>query len=135
MHDLYLSLGSNLGQRDALLRQAICLLEERVGMVERQSDFIQTEPWGFTSSNLFLNACVLVRTEHSPMECLRLTQQIEREMGRTVKSKGGRYHDRPIDIDLLMYDDLHIQTAELTLPHPHMHERDFVMIPLRQILP
>lgn len=135
MHDLYLSLGSNLGQRDALLRQAIRLLEERVGMVERQSDFIQTEPWGFTSSNLFLNACVLVRTEHSPMECLRLTQQIEREMGRTVKSKGGRYHDRPIDIDLLMYDDLHIQTAELTLPHPHMHERDFVMIPLRQILP
>lgn len=135
MHDLYLSLGSNLGQRDALLRQAIRLLEERVGMVERQSDFIQTEPWGFTSPNLFLNACVLVRTELSPLECLHLTQQIEHEMGRTVKSKGGRYHDRPIDIDLLMYDDLHIQTAELTLPHPHMHERDFVMIPLKQILP
>ena len=118
-----------------MLRRAIALIGERVGKVQRVSSFIETEPWGFQSEHPFLNAACLVLTTLSPLECLDATQQIERELGRRTKSSGGIYHDRPIDIDLLMYDDLQLSTPRLTLPHPHMHERDFVMIPLREILP
>lgn len=78
--------------------------------------------------------CVCVQTMLSPENLLASTKRIECELGRTSKSIDGVYHDRPIDIDILMYDDLHIATPELTLPHPHMHERDFVMIPLREIM-
>ncbi len=133
--ELYLSLGSNLGDREDMLRRAIALIEERVGTVQRVSSFIETEPWGFESEHPFLNAAVMVQTTLSPIECLDRTQQIERELGRKKKSKGGIYHDRPIDIDLLLYGDLKLSTPRLTIPHPHMYERDFVMIPLREILP
>lgn len=132
---LYLSLGSNLGDREDMLRRAITLIEERVGAVQRVSSFIETEPWGFESEHPFLNAAVMVLTTLSPIECLDRTQQIERELGRKKKSKNGIYHDRPIDIDLLLYGDLKLSTPRLTIPHPHMYERDFVMIPLREILP
>ncbi len=131
---LYLSLGSNLGDRADMLRRAIALIDERVGTVQRVSSFIETEPWGFRSKHPFLNAACLVLTTLSPEECLEATQQIERELGRKKKSRNGIYHDRPIDIDLLMYDDLRLSTPTLTLPHPHMYERDFVMIPLREIM-
>lgn len=133
MHTLYLGLGSNQGDRQALLQEAIAQIGERIGQVERVSDFIETEPWGFQSENQFLNACCKVATTLSPQDCLQQTQEIERAMGRTAKSRGGQYHDRLIDIDLLLYDDLHITTPTLTIPHPHMYKRDFVMIPLRQI--
>lgn len=133
VHRLYLSLGSNLGDRHALLRQALRLLEERVGPVERVSSFIETEPWGFQSEHRFLNACCLVQTTLTPHQCLAATQAIERQMGRTRKSHNGAYHDRPIDIDLLYYDDLTLRTPTLTLPHPHIHERDFVLRPLKEI--
>ena len=133
--ELYLSLGSNLGDRAENLHRAIALIGERVGEVQRVSSFIETEPWGFESKHPFLNAACLVLTKLSPEECLKATQQIERELGRKRKSKNGVYHDRPIDIDLLMYGDLTLSTPKLTLPHPRMKERDFVMIPLREILP
>lgn len=116
------------------MRSAIALLGERVGTVDRQSSFIETEPWGFQSANRFLNMCVRVLTCLSPEQVLAVTKQIERELGRTTKSVDGQYHDRPIDIDILMYDDLNIDLPDLKLPHPHMQERDFVMIPLREIL-
>lgn len=142
-HSLYLSLGSNLGDRHALLQQAIELLSERVGVLLRTSSFIETEPWGFVSPHPFLNACVLLETEKTPARCLMLTQGIERDMGRRQKSSGGIYHDRPIDIDILLYDDIHVDTTiytpqgyqRLTIPHPLMQERDFVMTPLREIAP
>ena len=132
---MYLSLGSNLGDRRHLLQRAVALIGERVGVVERTSSFIETEPWGFESDNQFLNACVLVSTKLPPHEVLRVTKQIERELGRTRKSVDGHYSDRPIDIDMLLYDDLHLADSDLILPHPHMTERDFVMIPLREIMP
>ena len=135
MHNLYVSLGSNLGDREQMIRQALALLDERVGVVDRDSSFIETEPWRFQSQHPFLNAAALVHTMLSPHLCLLETQQIERELGRTEKSVDGIYHDRTIDIDLLLYDDLHVDEKGLTLPHPHMHERDFVMIPLREIFP
>ncbi|MBR4130337.1 MAG: 2-amino-4-hydroxy-6-hydroxymethyldihydropteridine diphosphokinase [Bacteroidaceae bacterium] len=133
--ELYLSLGSNLGDREDMLNRAIALIGERVGEVQRVSSFIETEPWGFKSKHPFLNAACLVLTTLSPEQCLETTQQIERELGRKRKSRNGVYHDRPIDIDLLMYDDLELSTPKLTLPHPRMKEREFVMIPLREILP
>lgn len=134
MHVVYLSLGSNLGDRHATMRRAIDMLNAEAGTVDRQSSLLETEPWGFESANKFLNMCVRLLTTLTPEQLLLKTQDIEKRLGRTVKSVDGKYHDRPIDIDMLMYDDVNISTPTLTLPHPHMHERNFVMIPLREIL-
>lgn len=140
MHTVYLSLGTNLGDKEHNLVSAIKEIERRIGPVRAQSAFLTTEPWGFESENTFLNAAVRVKTELSPNALLRVTQQIERKMGRTQKSSVDPqqskviYHDRIIDIDILLYDDLHINTKKLTIPHPHMHERNFVLIPLKEIL-
>lgn len=133
-HIAYLSLGSNLGDRHATMQSAILLLDSQAGTVDRVSSAIETEPWGFKSANKFLNMCVRITTTLSPEQLLTTTKNIELQLGRTTKSVNGQYHDRPIDIDILTYDDLRINTPSLTLPHPHMHERDFVMIPLREIL-
>ena len=134
IHKVYFSLGSNLGDKAGNIREAINRIGELIGEVDRQSTLLITEPWGFESDNSFVNAAVRCITTLSPFEILHLTQDIERAMGRTVKSSDGQYHDRIIDIDILMYDDIHITTPELTLPHPLMNERDFVMIPLSEIL-
>lgn len=133
-HIAYLSLGSNLGDRHATMQSAILLLDSQAGSVDRVSSAIETEPWGFKSANKFLNMCVRITTTLSPEQLLATTKDIELQLGRTTKSVNGQYHDRPIDIDILTYDDIHINTPSLTLPHPHMHERNFVMIPLREIL-
>lgn len=132
MHQLYLSLGSNLGDRKHLLQEALRLIGKDIGTVVRVSSFIETRPWGYDSEHLFLNAACKVETTLSPTECLHVSQEIERRLGRKNKSRNG-YCDRPIDIDLLSYDDVRMNTPELTLPHPRMHERDFVMIPLKEI--
>ena len=133
MHKLYIGLGSNLGNKEEMLHRALELINKNIGSVLRVSSFMETEPWGFDSENTFLNAACLVETTLTPLQCLRETQKIERLLGRTKKSKNGIYHDRPIDLDLLLYDDLKINTPKLVLPHPLMQERDFVMIPLREI--
>ena len=98
MHQLYLSLGSNLGDREHMLQEALRLIGEDIGNVIRVSSFVETRPWGYESEHLFLNAACKVETTLSPMECLHVTQEIERRLGRTVKSHNG-YCDRPIDID------------------------------------
>jgi 2-amino-4-hydroxy-6-hydroxymethyldihydropteridine diphosphokinase len=139
-HTVYLSLGSNLGNRKQLLLDAIEKINKKVGNVVRQSSFYETKPWGFESENLFLNAAVKVTTKLSPTELLEVTQQIEREMGRKKKTtynfrqQTPNYSDRPIDIDILLYDDLHVDLPELKIPHPLMQERDFVLVPLREII-
>jgi len=133
-HILYLALGSNIGNREENLRNALKLLEQLVGKVEQVSAFYETKPLGFHSTHLFLNAACRTTTLLSPHQCLRATQRIERQLGRADKSENGVYKDRPIDIDLLLYDDLHIQTSSLTLPHPRMLERPFVMQPLKEVL-
>ena len=140
-HKVYLGLGSNLGDCRKNLERAIRLIGDRVGQVTRQSSFIETEPWGFESPNKFLNAVILCETTKTPREVLMLTQQIERDMGRRKMVNGqwsmvnGQriYADRPIDIDILLYDDLTIDEPDLKIPHPLMHERDFVMLPLKEI--
>ena len=136
MHEVYLSLGSNLGDREQNLKNAIRLIGERVGKVTRQSSFIETEPWGFRSEHRFMNAVILCETDKAPREVLELTQQIERELGRMQKTShtSHLYHDRPIDIDILLYDDINVDEPDLKIPHPLMQQRDFVMIPLREIV-
>ena len=145
MHEVYLGLGSNLGDKRWNIAEAVRFIGERVGEVVRQSTLIETEPWGFQSQNSFLNGVVLCLTDKSPREVLTLTQQIERELGKRkehatkrsqiVKSKSSncKYADRPIDIDILLYDDLTVDEPDLKIPHPLMHQRDFVMIPLKEI--
>ena len=148
MHKAYLGLGSNLGDKQVNIRKAIQMIGERVGKVLRQSALIETEPWGFESENKFLNGAILVETELSPHELLKTTQQIERELGRKKKKSSlnvylskclskrqKSYTDRPIDIDILLYDDLTVDEPDLKIPHPLMYERDFVMIPLNMIKP
>ena len=138
MHTVYFSLGSNLGDKEANIRTAIEKINELVGVVVRQSALLVTQPWGFESENLFVNAAICCETDKTPREVLQITQQIERDMGRrknTRTSTGRRtYKDRIIDIDILIYDDLTINEPDLKIPHPLMYQRDFVMIPLNEIL-
>lgn len=145
-HTVFMGVGSNLGDREANIRAAVRLIGERVGEVMRQSSLIETEPWGFESENRFLNGVVCCETHLSPREVLKTTQQIERELGKRQAHATSRssqmdnsrrsirkYHDRPIDIDILLYDDLTVDEPDLKIPHPLMWERDFVMIPLREV--
>lgn len=131
---VYLSIGTNMGNKRGNLIQATALLAERVGAVLALSSMYETEPWGFESPNSFLNAAIKLQTSRAPMELLTMTRLIEIDMGRTQKSNGV-YADRIIDIDLLMYDEVVMQTPSLTLPHPLMHQRDFVLKPLAEIAP
>lgn len=135
MPQLYLSLGSNEGNREALLHQAIDAIDRLIGQVGGIATFIETEPWGFDSPHPFLNTALSVTTSLSPLEVLESTQSIECQLGRQSKSVGGCYHDRPIDIDLLFYDQLILTGECLILPHPLLAERLFVLEPLREIAP
>jgi len=132
-HRVFLGLGSNLGERQANIERAIELISERVGEVIRRSSLIETEPWGFESENKFLNGVILCETTLTPRQVLRKTQKIERDMGRKKKTSSLQYSDRPIDIDILLYDDLMVDEPDLKIPHPRMQEREFVMIPLKEI--
>ena len=140
---VYLGIGTNLGDREANLRRAIELVHERVGECMACSSIYRSAPQGFVSENQFANIVAVCQTNHSLVEVLRITQAIEREMGRTEKSINGIYHDRVIDIDLLQAFDgnritdngrgIEVTSDTLILPHPRMQERDFVMIPLREV--
>lgn len=133
-HTVYFSLGANIGDKEDNLRRAVEGINIRIGEVVRQSSFYYSQPWGFVSPNSFVNLCICCETVLSPHEVLEATKSIEKELGRTEKSAKGEYHDRLIDIDILLYDDEHIDEPELKIPHPLMQERDFVMVPLREIM-
>ncbi len=144
---IYLGIGTNLGDKEANLHTCLQLLEERVGQLTQCSSPYYSTPQDFTSTNDFINLVVQMQTTLSPIELLYTTQAIEREMGRTQKSEwqitDGEKHlthfDRIIDIDILYYDNLSTTFCDdsgkeiLILPHPRMQERDFVMVPLREI--
>ena len=144
---LYLSLGSNQGDRRRNLEDALsCLNIDLKIPYKAVSSFIETEPWGFESDEKFLNAVALYEldlpenynAEAEGLMILEICKDIERRMGRTgspeYDEKGERiYRSRPIDIDILLLGDDRIDCEELTVPHKHMYERDFVMIPLKEI--
>ncbi len=135
---IYFSIGTNLGNREANLQYALQLLDSRVGQQIACSSIFYSAPQGFESEHQFANIVVVYCTDYTPEQLLLLTQQIEREMGRTQKSINGIHFDRIIDIDLLqaIHDSSPItyHSDTLTLPHPRMRERDFVMIPLQEVL-
>ena len=135
MATVYLGLGTNIGNRKENLTRAIEALSLALGHYTALSSFIETAPWGFDSDNAFLNCTVAFDTKLTPHQLLDTTENIERELGRTSKSNGGIYHDRVIDIDILLYGSETVSTERLTIPHPLMHMRDFVLEPLAQIAP
>lgn len=134
-HRVYLGLGSNQGNRHEIIASALEAIEQSVGSIERISQMIETEPWGFVSSFCFVNAVVEVKTELDPIELLDRTQQIERALGRRSKSVGGAYQDRPIDIDILLYGDLLYTSERLEIPHRLLHQRRFVLESLCELIP
>ncbi len=131
----YIGLGSNLEPRFRNLQEAIRTLEQQIGTLLKCSSFIETQPWGFTSDHNFLNAVASFETRLSPSDLLKATEQTELMMGRTHKSHEGHYEDRIIDIDILLYDQICIQSPQLTIPHPRLHQRQFVLMPLAEIAP
>ena len=146
--DLYLSLGSNMGDRETNIETAVSLLNVELKTPYKAiSSLLETEPWGFESDHKFLNAAVhyelRLKKGYNPeaegLMILEICKDIESRLGRTggpeYSAEGERiYHNRPIDIDILLFGDHKIDCPELTVPHKLMYERDFVMVPLKQIL-
>lgn len=132
---VYLGLGTNTGDKRENLTRAIEKLSLVLGCCKKVSTYIETEPWGFESDNRFLNCVAVFETDREPMQVLEITEETERELGRIEKSANGIYHDRIIDIDILLYNSVVLETPRLTIPHPLMHKRDFVLFPLCEIAP
>ncbi|MCU6769490.1 2-amino-4-hydroxy-6-hydroxymethyldihydropteridine diphosphokinase [Barnesiella propionica] len=136
MSILYIGLGSNLGNRKEHLDKAVLEIKNSVGKIIAVSDYCISEPWGFESKNDFLNAVLAVDTTMHLPDILHKTQEIEKKMGSAVhRKRDGGYADRIIDIDLLASGGEIICNSELTLPHPRMHERLFVMVPFVSVAP
>ena len=129
---IYIALGSNLGDKENNLKEALRRLAKKGITVRRVSGFIATKPYGVTDQPDFLNAVAEIETEKSPPELLQVLLQTEKEMGRR---RTRRWGERNIDLDLLLYDDQIIDLPELKVPHPDMQNRDFVLRPLAQIAP
>ncbi len=132
---LTLSLGSNLGDKEDNIREAISLINKKIGSVVKTSSLYYTEPFGFVSENNFVNIVIEVKTNLAVYRVLKITQKIEKMMGRTQKSKNGIYHDRIIDIDIIFYSDKKINSSKLIIPHPRIREREFVLKPLLELNP
>ena len=138
----YLSLGSNLGDREQTLEAAKRLIEQQIGPITRCSSYYYSDPWGFESEHGFCNLCCAVQTPLSPLTMLAATQAVERALGRTEKTNDAHYHDRIIDIDIILaYDEngneksfnFQLSSFNLVIPHPLWAQRDFVRIPLQEI--
>lgn len=133
MTEVYLSLGSNLGDREKYLKEAVKRLKSNKNIVlKKLSPIYETKPVGYLEQDNFLNAAILIETDLTPYELLGVTTSIEAELKRERTIKWG---PRTIDIDILLYDGLILHDEKLTIPHPHMWERAFVLIPLRDINP
>jgi 2-amino-4-hydroxy-6-hydroxymethyldihydropteridine diphosphokinase len=133
MELIYLSLGSNLGHREQYLNEALLKIQSRIGELEKVSCTYESEAWGYSSENNFYNCCAALHTSIDPLGLMRLLLEIEQEMGRHREGRG--YTDRVIDIDLLFYGNIQLDHSRLTLPHPSIGERKFVLAPLAEIAP
>lgn len=132
---VYIGLGSNLGDREINIAQAVGLLQQRVGKLIAHSSLYQTEPVGFNSSNLFLNSVCSLATKLSPIKILEITKEIEQTVGRTEKTIDFQYQDRTIDIDILFYGEEVYLDLNLVIPHPQLQNRLFVLDPISEICP
>lgn len=129
---VYIGIGSNLGNREENCLNSIRLIEERDIRVLKRSSLYETEPWGVEDQPMFINMAIEAETELSPLELLRVLKSIEKSMGRVQTERWG---PRIIDLDILFYNNLILETPELTIPHPYIKERPFVLIPLSEIAP
>lgn len=132
---VYIGFGANIGERAAAIYEAVRQLGERIGEVKACSSLYETLPVGFSSPNRFLNAVAEFNTTLAAEQLLGITQSVEKALGRRAKSVNGVYHDRTIDIDLLWLEGTIVNTLDLTLPHPRIAERRFVLEPLQEIAP
>lgn len=132
---VYLGLGSNTGDKEQTLMRAIDLLSLALGSQPTLSSIIESEPWGYESDNSYANCVAAFDTALTPTQLLDTTEAIEKQLGRTQKSINGVYSDRTIDIDILFYGDEIITTPRLTIPHPLLHKRDFILSPMKEIAP
>lgn len=130
-HTVYLALGTNLGDRPTNLRAALAALAPQV-RVQAESRIYETPPWGFVDQPAFLNMAARAETNLPPADLLAFLKQLETSLGRQPTFRNG---PRLIDIDILFYDDLILNTPPLVIPHPRLHERDFVLVPLADIAP
>ena len=140
MAKVFLSIGGNIGDRLLYLSKSRKYIENTVGTIVAKSSVIETDAWGYNDRNKYLNQVVKIETNFKPCTILELTQEIEKKLGRKEKTKKERtgkfvYSARTIDIDILFFEEKIIQTKNLIIPHPRLHERDFVMIPLNEIAP
>jgi 2-amino-4-hydroxy-6-hydroxymethyldihydropteridine diphosphokinase len=131
MAELFLLLGGNLGDKAEIFEKAGGLITEKIGKIIKNSSIYETEPWGFESEDLFWNQVLIVETKLVPEEVLKFAKWIEDSIGRIRKED--QYVSRLIDIDLLFYDDLIIETDQLQIPHPRMIDRRFVLVPLNEV--
>lgn len=132
---IVLGFGSNLGDREEYILSAYKLLEKELGELIKKSSFIETSPWGFESEHSFINSVAVFETKKTPLEALEICNKIEKELGRQRNPKHKGYQNRTIDIDILFYEDIVLDSPTLKIPHPLIAERDFVLIPLKEILP
>ncbi|MDR3184956.1 MAG: 2-amino-4-hydroxy-6-hydroxymethyldihydropteridine diphosphokinase [Prevotellaceae bacterium] len=133
--NVFLLLGSNMGNREAMLREACALLAAQAGTVTGQSGYYESEPWGFEAATWFVNQAVQVETALGPAQLLHAIQRIERQLGRVRPTSPGAYASRPIDIDILFYGHDVIHTQELVVPHPLLPRRRFALLPLCELAP
>lgn len=132
---VYLSLGSNLDDRVGYIQQAVSLLSKADDFkIVRTSTLYETEPWGNKDQEWFINAVIEAKTNFSPTELLHHCQQVEQNLGR-IREGVPRWGERTIDIDILLYGKEIINLPELTVPHPRMHERAFVLVPMLELVP
>jgi 2-amino-4-hydroxy-6-hydroxymethyldihydropteridine diphosphokinase len=124
MSSAYIGIGSNLGDKEENCAKALSLLEQKGIKIVRPSSVIETEPWGVREQQKFLNMAVEVTTDLLPDQLLRKLKEVEAELGRAETTRWG---PRVIDLDILFYDDMVYSSPELEIPHPHMHEREFVL--------
>lgn len=131
---VYLSLGSNMGDRIGFVQQAASLLglDEKITIV-RSSSFYETEPWNMNTQVWFVNAVVEIKTQYSPKELLEVCQRIEKQLGRSRDNENNNYQDRTIDIDILFYNKDIINEEDLTIPHKYVHLRAFTLVPMMEL--
>ncbi len=135
MKKVYISLGANLGNRIQTIERAYERINLTCGRIIQKSSFYKTPPWGFASDQEFINSVIAIETELDVFELLQFLKEIELSMGRNPRKKAGNYEDRLIDLDIIDYDQIVLETEFLKLPHDKMHLRNFVVIPLAEISP
>jgi 2-amino-4-hydroxy-6-hydroxymethyldihydropteridine diphosphokinase len=133
MNKVFLGIGTNMGDRSANLKEAVAQIDEVLGRVIKTSSVYETEPWGFEAKEQFYNMVVEAETMQSPSRILGAILMIEAQLGRLRTEK--RYSSRNIDIDILFFNDMVMNEEALTIPHPHLHNRKFVLVPLCEIAP